>query len=199
MENFEKLLEIFKEKCDSNVFEPLISEQPLEFFKKIVNRIQNNYVNENEISYRENTNLLIILFQQYPTSNENVEIFLADSLIKNFRTLINQIFNSNIERSDFIESPLAKNLIIFIDIFLHNPYFSEIIDDFEKENFLNDLVSLTKIKYNPKKDFDIQLSIQYSVSVFFYFPESMIQKNKIFYKNHFDKSVVSEFEELEIE
>ncbi|PXY42293.1 hypothetical protein DMB65_03435 [Flavobacterium cheongpyeongense] len=199
MENFEKLLEVFKEKCDSSVFEPLISEQSLEFFKKIVNRIQNNYINENEISYRENTNLLIILFQQYPASNENVELFLADSLIKNFRTLINRIFNNKIEENGFLESPLAKNLIIFIDIFFHNPYFSKIINDFEKEFFLNDLVSLTKIKYNPEKDFDIQLSIQNSVSVFFYFPESMIQKNKIFYKNHFDESVVSEFEELDAE
>ena len=199
MEDFEKLLEVFKEKCDSSVFEPLISEQSFGFFKKIVNRIQNNYINENEISYRENTNLLIILFQQYPTSNENVELFLADTLIKNFRTLINQIFNNNIAENGFVESPLAKNLIIFIDIFFHNPYFSEIINDVEKEFFLNDLVSLTKLKYNPEKDFDIQLSIQNSVSIFFYFPESMIQKNKILYKNHFDKSVVCEFEELDAE
>ncbi|MEZ0130297.1 hypothetical protein AB9T88_11240, partial [Flavobacterium sp. LBUM151] len=59
-----------------------------------------------------------------------------------------------------------------------------------KERFFR---KLTEIRYFINEDTDIQLAIENSVSVFFYFPESLIQKYKIHFQEHFDKSVVEEF------
>jgi len=147
-----------------------------------------------EESLKENIHLIVIIFQLYPDSNEEIECFLAKSLNRIFK--IPTTFMTESEYDKNFRILFIRHIILFVDIFFHNPYFVQLLDDSEKDFFVNNLVKLTKILYDPLKELDIQISLQYSVSVLFYFPENIIEKYKPFYENHFDKSVISDFKEL---
>lgn len=193
MNDFEILLDKFKIDCESSIFEEMYKQSPIFFFQKILDRLLFNYQNPNSERLKENISLLVIIFQLYPDSNEELEKFTATKITQLFLLFISFYFQGKYIDVDSDNFLCLKNIFLFIDIFFHNPYFVEYIQDSDRNKFVESLVRLTEIKYDVDCDTETQLFIQYSVTVFFYFSESIIEPYKNNFQNHFDESVVEEF------
>lgn len=193
MKEFEILLEDFKIECDSSVFKRLVIEEPFLFFEKIFDQLAANFEDSNDHTLRENISLLVILFQLYPDSHEELEKFITNRITQIFKRFVLLFFQNKYKEIDSDNFLCFKNIVVFVDLFFHNPHFTENLNEFEKEDFLKTFIRVTEINYVLNSDTDIQLAMEHSVSVFFYFPENLIEKYKIHFQHHFDKSVVDEF------
>jgi hypothetical protein len=178
---FIRLLNEFKISCEYYVFEDFKKENKLNFYSLLFDKLEKAIEIKSQLDI---LNLVILLYQDFPDSDVNMENLIGNRVVFSFDKNINSLKEIKIQGIDF------KILFNYIDLFFHNPHFVDYLSKNKRDVFITNALTLLYVKgERSKPSGDYYLMIEYLITVLSYFEDEFTDKHKKLFLEHSDSEI----------